>query len=232
MTPLVTGLIFGAIGSAHCIGMCGPLVLAVGRTLKRPSRRAVLQHSLTYHTGRVLTYALLGVAAGVAGETLSFWGLGRALAIAAGLLLLLAAIGAAIPQRLRGVGAIPAVLATRACASAGRWSRGHPVAGPMLAGAANGLLPCGLAYSALLTAAALGTGSGAILMMIGFGLGTVPALVGLSIAATHAPGVRTHLRRLTPVLLAVTAVILLVRGFAPATRTGHIGHVPAAVARP
>jgi uncharacterized protein len=233
MTPLVTGLIFGAIGSAHCAGMCGPLVMTVGRTLQRPSQRAQLQHALAYHTGRVLTYALLGLAAGAAGQTLSHWGLGRALAITAGLLLLLAAIGAMVPRRLRGVGATPAALAIRACAAAGRWSRVHPVAGPGLAGAANGLLPCGLVYSALLTAAAMGSARGAIVMMIGFGLGTVPALVALSMAATsQAFGIRTYLRRLTPLLFAVTAVILLVRGFTPATGAAHGPHTHPAVVQP
>ena len=233
MTPLVAGLIFGVIGSAHCVGMCGPLVLTVGRTLRRPSLRAQLQHALAYHAGRVLTYALLGAAAGAVGQTLSGWGFGRALAIVAGLLLLLSAIGSVVPRRLRGVGAMPAALATRACSAAGRWSRIHPVAGPMLAGAANGLLPCGLVYSALLTAAALGTAASAVGMMIGFGLGTIPALVALSAAAaSQAFGIRSYLRRLTPVLLAVTAVILLVRGFAPPTGSAHTTHVHSTVARP
>ena len=159
MTTLVTGMIFGAVGSLHCVGMCGPLVLTMGRGLRRPSRRAQLQHALTYHAGRVLTYVVLGSMAGLVGETLSTWGLGRALAITAGLLLLLAAFGSVVPRRLRGWGAAPAALATRACAMAGRWSRLHSVAGPALAGAANGLLPCGLVYSALLTAAAMGTDS-------------------------------------------------------------------------
>ncbi len=65
MTALVTGLIFGAAGSLHCVGMCGPLVLTMGRGLRRPSRRAQLQHALTYHTGRVLTYVVLGSMAGL-----------------------------------------------------------------------------------------------------------------------------------------------------------------------
>ena len=219
MTALVTGLIFGAAGSLHCVGMCGPLVLTMGRGLRRPSRRAQLQHALTYHTGRVLTYVVLGSMAGSVGETLSTWGLGRALAITAGLLLLLAAFGSVVPRRLRGWGAAPAALATQACAMAGRWSRMHSVAGPALAGAANGLLPCGLVYSALLTAAAMGTTVSAVALMIGFGLGTIPALVGLSMAtASPAFGMRSRLRRLTPVLLALTAAMLLVRGLAPFIR--------------
>ena len=233
MTALVTGLIFGAAGSLHCVGMCGPLVLTMGRGLRRPSRRAQLQHALTYHTGRVLTYVVLGSMAGLVGETLSAWGLGRALAITAGLLLLLAAFGSVVPRRLRGWGAAPAALATQACAMAGRWSRLHSVAGPALAGAANGLLPCGLVYSALLTAAAMGTTVSAVALMVGFGLGTIPALVGLSMAAASpAFGMRSRLRRLTPVLLALTAAMLLFRGLAPSSAAADHAHVHSAIARP
>ncbi len=56
MTALVTGLLLGAVGSGHCVGMCGPLVLTIERSLRRPSRRMQLRHALTYHAGRVLTY--------------------------------------------------------------------------------------------------------------------------------------------------------------------------------
>jgi sulfite exporter TauE/SafE len=233
MTALVTGMIFGAVGSLHCVGMCGPLVLTMGRGLRRPSRRAQLRHALTYHAGRVLTYVVLGSMAGLMGETLSAWGLGRALAVTAGLLLLLAAFGSVVPHRLRGWGAAPAALATRACAMAGRWSRLHAVAGPALAGAANGLLPCGLVYSALLTAAAMGTAMSAVALMTGFAIGTIPALVGLSMAAaTQTFGIRSRLRRLTPVLLALTAAMLLVRGLAPASAATEPAHVHSMSARP
>ncbi len=233
MTALLTGLLLGAIGSGHCVGMCGPLVLTIGRSLRRPSRRAQLQHELSYHAGRVLTYVLLGCAAGLVGQTLSLWGFGRALAVTAGVLLLLAAAGSLVPQRLRGWGARPAALATRACAVAGRWSRMHSVAGPVLAGAANGLLPCGLVYSALLTAAAMGATTNAVVLMAGFGLGTIPALVALSMAAaSRAFGIRSRLRRLTPVILAITAAILLVRGLAPVSTSSHQEHAHSAVERP
>ncbi len=233
MTALLTGMVFGAVGSGHCVGMCGPLVLTMGRGLRRPSRGAQLQHALTYHAGRVLTYALLGSIAGVVGEALFTWGLGRALAVTAGVLLLLAAIGSVLPLRLGGWGAAPAALATRACAMAGRWSRLHPVAGPALAGAANGLLPCGLVYSALLTAAAMGTATSAMALMTGFGLGTIPALVALTMAATStAFGIRTRLRRLTPVLLALTAAMLLIRGLTPSSAAPDHAHAHSAIVRP
>jgi sulfite exporter TauE/SafE len=70
-------------------------------------------------------------------------------------------------------------------------------------------------------------------MMIGFGLGTSPALIALSMAAgSQTFGIRAHLRRLTPVLLAVTAIILLVRGFAPAAGSASTDHAHSVVMRP
>jgi sulfite exporter TauE/SafE len=224
MTAFLTGLALGVVGSAHCAGMCGPLVLTIAGGLGRSSTGARLQHALSYHGGRVIVYLVLGLSAGLLGETLSFLGLGRALAVLAGIVLLLAAAGSAAPDWLRRLGSGPAALATRTCATLGRWSRAHPVAGPVLSGAANGLLPCGLVYSAMLTAAALGSAASAVALMAGFGLGTVPALVALSLAAAApAFGIRTRLRRLTPVLLAITAAILLARGLAPATTAHHVG---------
>jgi sulfite exporter TauE/SafE len=216
MSAFVTGLLFGVVGSAHCAAMCGPLVVTIDRALAGPSRRAKVIHAAGYHLARVLTYAALGLGAGAAGQTLAAAGLGRVLAVAAGVVLLLVAFGSALPPGLRRVSARPAVLAARACGAAARAGRAHPVAGALLAGVANGLLPCGLVYAALLTATALGTTLGAVTLMAGFGVGTIPTLLALSAAtATSAVGIRSRLRALQPVLLAVTAVILLARGFAP-----------------
>ena len=232
MTAFVTGVLLGAVGSAHCAGMCGPLVLTITRGLRRPLPRARLQHAVWYHTGRLSIYVLLGLAAGLVGQTLSLWGLGRALAVLAGVLLLLAAAPSGGPAWFRKLGRRPATFAIKACVTVGRWNRVHRVAGPFLAGAANGLLPCGLLYSAILTSAALGSAVSAVALMAGFGLGTVPALVALSMAASsQAFGIRTRLRRLTPVLLVITAALLLARGLAPSTGTSHGGHTTTSPSR-
>ena len=61
--------------------------------------------------------------------------------------------------------------------AASRSSAAHPVAARFLAGGANGLLPCGLVYAAAIAAAGLGTVSGAVVFMTGFGLGTMPMLI-------------------------------------------------------
>jgi uncharacterized protein len=214
MTALLSGLVLGLAGSGHCAGMCGPLVLTVGRGLAAPSRRAQLQHALLYHSGRLLTYAALAVPVGLAGQALAVRGLGRPLAILAAALLLLAAFGsirATVASRLGGVWAAGIA---RASGRAARWGRAHPVSGAVLTGAANGLLPCGLVYAAVAAGAAAGSAGDAVALMVGFGLGTTPVLVAMSVSALSVPpALRLRLRRLTPVALALVAALLLLRAF-------------------
>lgn len=231
MTSLVTGLVLGAVGSGHCVGMCGPLVLTIGRIKARSSHREQAQYSLLYHAGRVLTYAALAVPAGLLGQALTGLGFGRALAVVAGLLLLAGAVGASGARLPRWLGSIGAAAAARACAAANSWRGAHPVAGPVAAGAANGLVPCGLVYAAVTAAAATGRTADALALMIGFGLGTMPALLALSWSATLVPPrLRARLRHLTPVVLALTAALLLVRGLAPRASLPHQHPAAAAVA--
>jgi len=181
----------GLAGSAvHCLGMCGPFVLGqvAGRAeivaggygeLQRLKQGALLP----YHLGRVTTYAALGAAAGLAGR--AFLAL-PGLRMAAAVLLLLAAL-ALIAQALPAVGrALPAAptlpgLGRIVVRLAGR------VAGPQRRDALSlwcfglllGFLPCGFLWGALAASSAAGGPAGGAAAMAGFGLGTVPVLVGL-----------------------------------------------------
>jgi hypothetical protein len=215
MNAFAAGILLGLAGSAHCAGMCGPLVLTVSGWVD--PRRSRLPPLLAYHAGRVLVYLVLSVAAGLTGHALSYGGFGRGVSIAAGLLLLAVAAGSASRLIPRRAWLFWSLMLTRACVAANRSTRAHPIAGQVLAGAANGLLPCGLVYAAAIAAAGLGSLSGAVVFMAGFGLGTVPVLLGMSLsAASLSLSARARLRRLTPVALALTGTLLIARGVLPA----------------
>jgi sulfite exporter TauE/SafE len=216
VTTLLTGIALGLASSGHCAVMCGPLVLAIGRRSGAPSRRAQLHHVLLYHVGRVLTYVALAVPAGLLGEAFAFGGLDRALALVAGLLLL----GAALESvRLGSAGRMLSAYSrwlARGSAPMVRWASSRPVAGPLTTGALNGVLPCGLVYAALTAAGASGGLPDAVLLMAGFGIGTAGLLVAMSLGAASLPAaLRPRLRPLTPIVLALTAAILIARGIAP-----------------
>lgn len=220
MTALVAGVALGLAGSGHCAGMCGPLVVTITRRLARPSAGAPLACAAIYHSGRLLSYVVLAIPAALAGGAAAAGGLGRILAIGAGVTLLAAAFASRPQFRAGSAGFRPPSCSARisraasaACAAAAGWGRAHPVAGPFVTGAANGFLPCGLVYTAALTAAALGSPRDAVLLMGGFGLGTVPVLALLSVGMARVPAaLRPTLQQLTPVVLILMAVLLLARG--------------------
>ncbi|MGP4787555.1 sulfite exporter TauE/SafE family protein [Psychrobacter sp. 1Y11] len=179
---LVAALFMGFFGSPHCLGMCGGLVAAFSLSMKDVSpakRRALIA---TYHFGRLTSYAVLGLVAGLIGTTvLAPLMMGNSMPrILLGLVLVFVGatmLGLPFLTKLERVGmrfwqflspirqkVFPLNTYPRALAAGLLW----------------GYLPCGLVYGALLIAVvAHDPLSGAALMFV-FGLGTIPMLV-----ATH-----------------------------------------------
>lgn len=219
MTSLLAGAALGLAGSVHCAGMCGPLLLAVHRGVPRAQ---MVRRMLLYHGARVLMYALLGIAAGYAAHALSFGILGRVVAAAAGALLIVAATGSIINRFGAPVSRAWASAVVRLAGQAAVLTRNHPRLGYVVLGAINGLLPCGLVYAAVAGAAASGSVAAAVTFMTGFGAGTVPLLLAVTLSATAVPArVRRRLRFVAPALMAAAGVLLIVRAFAPVDSGMH-----------
>ena len=208
----------GLIGSVtHCVGMCAPFVLS--QTANRMDAAGGLRGGewgrlraaalAPYHLGRATTYALLGAAAGLGSSSFVEWTGFRWLA--AGLL----AIGALLflAMALGRLGALPQVFGGRVMAGVSRLAR------PLSAdprgwrgyglGLLLGLLPCGLIYAALATAAGSGRAVLGALAMAAFAAGTAPALIATGFAGAAAAGHwRRILSRVTAPLLILNAVLL------------------------
>ena len=113
-------------------------------------------------------------------------------------------------------------LAIRTATAAAAVTRRWPVAGYAVMGCANGLLPCGLLYAALATAIALGSVAKSIAFMTGFGLGTVPVLLAVTISATSLPLLwRRRLRLAGPAVMIAAGTLLIARGVLPAAPAHH-----------
>jgi uncharacterized protein len=219
MTALVAGLAFGLVGSGHCAAMCGPLVLlanpkspGLGQAGAVPSRaRAV--HAGLYHLGRLATYLALGAIVGIAGTAMARLGLARGLAVAAGVALVMQALVAMRVVSARLESHRLASVVSRALGRAGTWMRTHRVRGPIVFGALNGLLPCGLVYAALTAAAGFGDFSQALVFMGAFAVGTTPLLALVAVAGGAVSArVPPRLRRAAPVALAIVGILLIARG--------------------
>ncbi len=183
MIELPLLFVAGILGTAHCLGMCGPLALAIGSGSGGWGNAWTRQG--VYTAGRIFTYGVLGAAAGYFGSRLdgslpAIINVPAILAIAAGLLLIyqgLLATGCLTPllARLRFRGG-----AAHACVAGGLFApffRQRGMQGVFLAGLMTGLMPCGLLYGMLALATSHNSLVAGSLAMMVFGLGTAPAMM-------------------------------------------------------
>ena len=200
-------LTLGLLGSLHCAAMCGPLQLALPLPPGGPGR--VMGGRLIYQLGRITTYCLLGVVAGLAGKSLILAGMQRWLSIALG-----AAILGGFCLSSKVALAAPVVIGImRLKAAMGRQLRQRNLRSLALLGGLNGLLPCGLVYVAGAGAVSRGTLGSAVLFMAAFGLGTTPTLLAISLSGKILPvKVRLRLRAAIPVGVCALATLLILRG--------------------
>jgi len=217
----------GFLGSfGHCLGMCGPLValLAVRSNLNTPATYwQATRPMLEYHLSRISVYAAMGACVGALG---SFLGVGATLGMAAAVIS--GALGIATllfgAEYLGWISLRSGGRAT-ACVSGLIGARLAPGRrqSPVLMGALNGVLPCGLVYSALLVAASAGSSIAGAFAMFCFGLGTAPTLIvlGLGVHRVSAP-LRQRLIHAAGSLMLLTGAILILRGMAAAGLVQHL----------
>lgn len=182
---LLGGLLLGLAGSFHCACMCGGIASGALFMLRPPSARERVAMLLVLNGGRIAVYALAGGAfAGAAGLAIGpaatattykllQW-LGAAVLMWVGLALAGAVPRLALPQRLG---------ALSAAAQRVRLPTGHAtgMAPPLAMGLTWGLTPCPMAYAALFSATMTGSLMGGVAWMTGFGLGTLPGVMGASL---------------------------------------------------
>ena len=200
----------GLAGSLHCVGMCGPIALAVPVGRGDTASKAIAY--FLYHFGRITGYAILGFLFGILGYGLNLAGLQQSLSLAAGAFMLLFIWA----PRLTGL-AKADNLVLRAQSKVTRYMavrlKSHRAQALLGLGLFNGFLPCGFVYLALAGALlTYGPWSGAG-FMAAFGLGTAPALIALALAG-HRFGTsfRSRFRRLAPLLATAVAVLFILRG--------------------
>lgn len=179
MTDLLAAIGLGLAGAGHCIGMCGGIAVAL-----RPTPNASSLMPLAYHLGRIVGYALLGGLIGSAAGAIELASWTIALRYLAGGLLI--AMGLSVLNIWRGISWIER-------AGGVLWRKLQPLTKPLLPpkhlpqglllGMFWGFMPCGLIYSALAWSASAGQSAiDSALLMLLFGLGTVPAMLAVTVA--------------------------------------------------
>lgn len=205
------GFVIGFLGSFHCVGMCGPIALAL--PIGKASNLQLVISRILYNLGRVVTYAFFGAIFGLFGKGIAFAGLQRYASIALGVTILLYYL---MPSKFKGKLSVtkPYLLMSGFVKKSfnSLTKSGSPLS-LFVFGIVNGFLPCGFVYVAL--AGAMTTGdfiSGSLFMAL-FGLGTTPIMLATSLVGKFVTnGVRTKINKLIPVFAIILALIFILRG--------------------
>ena len=211
MEFLLAALSLGFLGSFHCIGMCGPIALAL--PLGRESKFKRVAGGIIYNIGRITTYGIFGLLFGLLGKGFVIGGYQQGLSIALGVLIL---FGLLFPSRLSshiGLTKVIVPFLSKVKSLLGKLFTQKSFASLFLIGVLNGLLPCGLVYLGVAGAITTGDAAKGSLFMMMFGLGTLPAMLFVSMAS-NAVSVewRNKIRRAVPVFVGIMACVLILRG--------------------
>lgn len=203
------GLTLGLITGLHCVGMCGPIVLALPGKNQSVLRR--WSNRFNYHLGRSMVYALLGGLAGAIGHGLELFTWQRSVAIAGGAVMILFALIPKIAHKLTLPDVLRKPLDETRTHLFRNMNRGHLFTWLGL-GAVNGMLPCGPLYIALAGALAIGTWEGGALFMLLFGSGTAVALMTLHLLKDKLHKVTHRFAPVLPWATAIIGILLVLRG--------------------
>ncbi|MBN8703818.1 MAG: sulfite exporter TauE/SafE family protein [Bacteroidetes bacterium] len=211
MEIYATAIVLGFLGSFHCIGMCGPIAMAL--PVGGFSKWEKIVGVLLYNIGRVFTYFLLGLLFGALGETFVIGGFQQTISISLGIILLLIIL---LPKRyLNGFMSFSFIykIVSVLKSNLRNLLNSNNYTSLFIIGLLNGLLPCGLVYVGIAGAIAVGSILKGGLFMAIFGAGTIPALFAVSVFTQNISLVfRKQITKAVPFFIGVMAVLLIVRG--------------------
>ena len=192
LSALFTAFFVGLLGSGHCFGMCGGIAAGLGTLSVTDEGQSAIKSRATsaflFNIGRIISYACLGLLSAwllaKLGHSLNVPKWSMILRFLTALMIFLIGLQflfnwqtlAVIERGGAKVWKLILPIAVRASSLPGG-------SGRLLLGLCWGLLPCGLVYSVLLTASAAGSALSGATVMLAFGLGTLPSMLGMSLAA-------------------------------------------------
>jgi hypothetical protein len=212
LTPeILTAFTIGFLGSFHCIGMCGPIAIAL--PVPKSSKLSFFTGRILYNVGRVVTYSCLGLLFGLVGGRIALAGAQQVVSIILGVAIVIAVL---LPQQYKNIFVqhrLVQKLAQPLKSNISILFKKGTLSSLFLIGILNGFLPCGFVYIGLAGSIASGNAiSGAAVMML-FGLGTVPAMFAATVFGKFINiGIRAKLRKIIPVFAILLAAVFIMRG--------------------
>lgn len=208
---IIAALSIGFLGSFHCIGMCGPIALAL--PLPKFSNIKFILGRVIYNLGRVISYAIMGFVFGWLGQKISLWGFQQVLSIVLGAtIVLFIFLPGKTKDKLLSISPVQKIISPLKI-SIGKLFQQKSIPSFLLIGILNGFLPCGFVYMGLAGAIAVANPVTGLLVMTFFGFGTFPAMFAVSVFGKFInTNLRLKLRKFTPVFAILFALIFIFRG--------------------
>jgi sulfite exporter TauE/SafE len=207
MTDLQVAFFIGLFGSIHCVGMCGPLALAL------PANNAgalwLVFDKLIYQLGRVISYTVLGLIIGLIGKQVWLLGIQQSVSIISGILIIAAALARLFKWRFfNPKNGGPPALINRSLVYALQHKWGH-----LFIGMLNGLLPCGFVYLALVGAVNTPSVVSSAQYMFWFGMGTLPLMFIAALSTGFfSLNIRRKLNSIIPYFMLCLGIWFVMRG--------------------
>lgn len=213
LTLISAGLMLGVLGSMHCIGMCGPIALAIPH--KGKTTFSIFSEAFIYNLGRVFTYSTMGLILGLVGSSFKLAGVQEQLSLIVGLIILL---GVIIPKkyysRLNDTKKI-SFFVSKIKLKFQKLLKSKSLISLLFIGILNGMLPCGLVYIALAGSFASGNALTSTMYMAAFGFGTLPVMATIFISKNLLTNnIRQKINKLMPYGIALVALLMILRGLA------------------
>jgi len=212
ISAALAGLTLGILGGFHCIGMCGPLIIAIPfQSIESKSKKAIAY--ILYGSGKTIAYGGLGLLLGLIGGQATQLTAQRYVSIGAGVLLLLSALLPILFKQTNFQPKIIILFTSWVNKNIAQQFKNQRLYSFGIIGFFNGLLPCGLVYVAIAAAISAGCISNSILLMLFFGIATMLSLTVFSLAFQKMPiNLRNKMRKLFPYLILITGLLLILRG--------------------
>ncbi len=206
-----TGFLIGFLGSFHCVGMCGPIVLAL--PVGNSSNFQLVVSRFFYNFGRIVTYSFFGLVFGFFGKGIQVAGLQKYASIILGVVILLYYL---TPAKYKGKLSVTAPYqAANNFVKKGfsKLTKNNSPFSLFIFGIINGFLPCGFVYVALAGAITTGGALTGALYMALFGLGTTPIMLTTALFGAFLGAKLKHrMNKLIPVFAIILAIIFILRG--------------------
>lgn len=209
MVIIISAITLGFLGSFHCAGMCGPIAIAL--PLKNNNWLSRIISTLLYNLGRTVTYALLGLLFGLIGKGFQMAGFQQIVSIVTGVIMILSVVFPLIfrnkiqNRSFTFINLIKNSLSNKFSVST--------YLSLFSIGILNGLLPCGLVYTAVALAVTTNDSISGMLAMIAFGLATSPMLIAISIIG-NSLGIATRrfFTKIIPFVIIILGILFILRG--------------------